>query len=169
VPGELTKHRDHQHYKGAKDHAAYRSTFKQVVTAVAQEAATLQLSIMESGRRMQQILNHDYNMSFSLSWCRKSMKHALDAGKIVSPQKPCGVYIPSNLEVRIVSLIKRVRQQKLPMFLDDVMSWATHMITDTEHEHNFVNGQASEGWYRGFLRHHGLMTGTKRPLEMTRA
>jgi hypothetical protein len=118
---------------------------------------------------MQQILNHYYNMSLSLSWCRKSMKDALDTGKIVSTQKPCGVYIPSNLEVRIVLVIKRVRQQKLPVFPDDVMSWATHLIRDTQHEHNFVNGQASEGWYRGFLRRHGLMTGTERPLEMTRA
>jgi hypothetical protein len=131
VPGELTKHRDQQHYKGAKDHDAYRSAFKQVVTVVAQEAATLQLCIRESGRRMQQILNHDYIMSLSLSWCRKSMKDALDTGKIVSPQKPGGVYIPSNLEVRIVFVIKRVHQQKLHVFHDDVMSWATHMIKDT--------------------------------------
>jgi hypothetical protein len=35
VPGELTKHRDQQHYKGANDHAAYRSAFKQVVAVVA--------------------------------------------------------------------------------------------------------------------------------------
>jgi hypothetical protein len=124
VPGELTKHRDQQHYKGAKNHAAYPwATFKQVVAVVVQEAATLQLSIRESGMRMQQILNHDYNMSLSLSWCRKPMKDALDTGKIVSPQKPASVYIPSNLEVRIVSVIKRVRQQKLPVFPDGVMSY----------------------------------------------
>jgi hypothetical protein len=109
---------------------------------VAQEAVTLQLSIRESGKRMQQVLNHDYNMSLSLSWCRKSTKDAFDTGKIVSPQKPCGVYIPSNLEVRIVSAIKRGRQQKLHVSPHDVMSWATHLIRDTEHENNFVNGHA---------------------------
>jgi hypothetical protein len=49
--------------------------------------------------------------------CRKSMKDAIDTGKIVSPQKPCGVYIPSNLEVRIACVIKRVRQHKLLVFL----------------------------------------------------
>jgi hypothetical protein len=80
---------------------------------------------------MQQILNYDYNMSPSLSWCRKSMKDALDTGKIVSPQKPGGVYIPTNLEVRIISVIKRVRQQKLHVFPHDVMSRATHLIKDT--------------------------------------
>jgi hypothetical protein len=34
----------------------------------------------------------------------------IDTGKIVSPQKPCGACIPPNLEVRIVSFVKRVRQ-----------------------------------------------------------
>jgi cystathionine beta-lyase family protein involved in aluminum resistance len=50
--------------------------------------------------------------------CRKSMKDAIDTGKIVSPQRPCGVYTrPSNLEVRIACVIKRVRQHKLLVFL----------------------------------------------------
>jgi hypothetical protein len=56
-------------------------------------------------------------MSLSLSWCRKSMKHALDTGKIVSPQNTCGVYIPSNIEVRIVSVIKRVGNKNSMCFL----------------------------------------------------
>jgi hypothetical protein len=118
--------------------------------------------------RMHQLLSHYYNMSRNVSWCRKSMKYAIDTSKIVSPQKPCGVHISSNTEVRIVFVIKRLCQHKPLVFLDDVMSWVIHMIKDKEHEHNFVNGQASEGWYRGFLRRHGLVTGTERPLEMTR-
>jgi hypothetical protein len=52
VPGEFTKHQDQHHYKGAKDHATYRSAFKQVMTVVAQYATTSKLSIRESGGRM---------------------------------------------------------------------------------------------------------------------
>ena len=43
------------------------------------------------------------------------------------------------------------------------------LIEGTPAQALFHEGKASEGWYRGFLRRHGLETGAFRPLEMTRA
>jgi hypothetical protein len=42
------------------------------------------------------------------------------------------------------------------------------MVKGTDYEHNFDEGHASEGWYRGFLRIHNFLTRAERPLEMTR-
>jgi hypothetical protein len=64
--------------------------------------------------------------------------------------------------------MRRVRNKKLPVFPDDVMARATHLIQGTQYEHNFEKGQALEGWYRGFPRRHNFLTGAERPLEMTR-
>lgn len=38
-----------------------------------------------------------------------------------------------------------------------------------EHEYNFPEGQSTISWYKGFLRRHCMLTGTERPLEITRA
>jgi hypothetical protein len=85
---------------------------------------------------MPQILSHDYKMSINMSWRRKSMKDAIDTGKSISHQKTSSVYIPSSLEMRFISIIKRVRQLKLLVFRDDVMSWATHLISSRMHSMN---------------------------------
>ena len=55
------------------------------------------------------------------------------------------------------------------MFPDDVKGWCTALIAGTPAEKLFVDGKASEGWYRAFLRRSGLETCAFRPLEMTRA
>jgi hypothetical protein len=147
----MTEHQHHQHYNGTKDRAANRSPYKQLVTIVAEMVATLDLSIGESDRHIHQVVSHDYNISLSPSWCHKSMKDAIDTGKIVSRQKIDGVYIPYHLEVRIVFVIKRLRHNKLQVFPDDVMSWATHLMNITKHEHNFLHGRASGGGIVNFF------------------
>jgi hypothetical protein len=42
------------------------------------------------------------------------------------------------------------------------------MIKGIDYEQNFDEGQASEGWYRGFLRRHNFLTRAEYLLEMKR-
>ena len=117
----------------------------------------------------QTTLLKDYNITISHSWCRALISTSIKTGiPVPTPQQTGGTLIPLGIEERIASVVRRVRSKKLPVFLDDVMAWATHLIQGTQYENNFEKGQASEGWYRGFLRRHNFLTGAERPLEMTR-
>ena len=90
-------------------------------------------------------------------------------GEIHSPQKTGGNYVPSSIEHRIATLVKKMREKKLPVFPSDVKAWCTSLIEGTPAQSRFLEGKASEGWYRNFLRRNNLETGAFSPLEMTRA
>ena len=55
------------------------------------------------------------------------------------------------------------------MFPEDIRKWCTEEIQGTDIVNNFPEGKATQGWYKGFLRRQGFLTGSVRPLEMTRA
>ena len=126
-----------------------------------------------SKRQAATIMMHElkckYNVTLSFAACRKQMNVALETKRASTPQKPGGAYIPDNVERRIVELCKKLRAQKFPVFRDDVMAWATHLIKNTPAANNFVNGEATVGWYQSWLRRHNMTTGAERPLELTRA
>ena len=151
-------------YKGAESHTEYRKAVREAVLTVSSTAASTYRMAHETASSLQQ-----QGISMSSRHCYKLVKAYRETGRIPSPQKPGGVFVPSSIEDRIVRLIKGLRQRKLPVFGDDVMGWCTEFIKGTPYAAYFPDGKASVGWYRGFLRRTGMTTGTVRPLEITRS
>jgi hypothetical protein len=136
---------------------------------VVENAHECNQSVRAAATQAQTTLLKDYNITISPPWCRALISTSIKSGiHVPTPQKTLGTLIPLAIEERIASVVRRVRSKKLPVFPDDVIAWATHLIQGIQYEHNFEKGQASEGWYRGFLRRHNFLIGAERPLEMTR-
>ena len=164
VPGD--KKRAAMMYKGASNHMEYRRAVKEAIhQVVSNDVARSSNSLAKKA-----ILNlQAKGIHLGVRRCTELVNICKEHGKVPSPQKPGGVFVPACIEERIVSLIKGLRQRKLPVFGDDVIGWCTELIKDTPCATRFRDGKASEGWYRGFLRRTGMTTGTERPLEITRA
>ena len=163
VPGD--KQRAKMSYKGAATHQHYRHVVKEVVLAAVSGSSS------SSNSMAHQVIQslHSQGITLGIRQSTRMVVSYQQKGEAKSPQKPGGVYVPSCIEARIVTLIQGLRQRKMPVFGDDVMGWCTEMIRDTPYERNFPGGKATVGWYRGFLRRTGMTTGTERPLEITRS
>jgi hypothetical protein len=155
--------------KGADNHKNYMEAVKSVLKRVVENAVECDQSVRAAATQAQTTLFKHYNITNSHSWCRALISTSIKTNiPIPTPQMTSGTLIPLAIEERVASVVRRVRSTKLPVFPDDMMAWAAHLIKGTEYEPNFDEGPASEGWYRGFLRGHNFLTGAKRPLEMTR-
>ena len=156
-------------YKGAPDHKTYREAVKSAVSSACQDGASGGCSQRSIAKDAVQRLQAD-GVQLSVRHCCKIVAATVRNGTVPSPQKPGGVFVSSAIEERIVRLIKGYRGRKLPVFADDVMGWCTELIHGTVYEKNFPpDGKATEGWYRKFLERTEMLTGTERPLEITRA
>ncbi len=155
-------------FKGAEDHKVYQRAVKAVVADVLQRHAEENMSTRRAGIEMMNELKEKHNVTLSLTACRKHMKAAIATNQVLTPQKPGGAYIPDAIERRIADLCRKLRAQKLPVFRDDVIAWATYLIKNTPAAENFVNGEATVGWYQNWLRRQNMHTGAERPLELTR-
>jgi hypothetical protein len=109
------------------------------------------------------------NIEISKSTCWTHLRAALtNYGVAVSPQKPGGVLLPSHIEKKIAKIVRGLRARKFPVFASHVIRWTAEEIKDTEYAKYFVNGEPTEGWYRGWLRRMEFTTGVLRPLEQAR-
>ena len=72
--------------------------------------------------------------------------------------------MPSKIEKDIAMLVKLLREQKFPVFPDDVMKWAAEAIEGTPYASYWDDGVPTRGWYRGWLGRMEFLTGALRPL-----
>lgn len=156
-------------FKGADSHSSYSIAVKKECAAAAKLKLELGHSLNHCAKRMQASLASQ-GITIGLTMCKKRVSSAVSSdGRVCSPQKPGGCYVPSAIEARIAEPVRLLRAKKFPVFPEDIMKWCTEEIRGTDYALNFPEGRATEGWYRGFLRRQGFLTGTVRPLEMTRA
>ena len=155
-------------FKGAKSHQDYQIAVKTEVAAAVQDFNERGFTVRKAALGVRERLSHQ-GISLGLRKCSEHVTSALsNDGVPFTPQKPGGVYVSSAIESRIAALVKHLRSRKLPVFPEDVMAWCSSLIEGTHYAANFIDGQATEGWYRGFLRRQNMLTGNERPLETTR-
>ena len=158
------------YYKGAEDWDKYRDVvFLEIRNARQLRFEDDQLSYRTAAEIAMKQLKANHGIDLSHAHIVAKLREADSLGDVVPPERPGGVFLPHAMEERIARLVKQLRNKKLPVFPEDVMGWAAALIKGTRFAGNFLKGKASEGWYRGFLRRHNLVTGTDRPLEMTRS
>jgi hypothetical protein len=118
----------------------------------------MQAALMENG------------ISLHVSTCREQAKRALANNCVgVDPQRKGGQALPSAVEKEIADMVKHLREQKFPVFPEDVLKWAAEAIEGTGAASYFPDGKPTRGWHQGWLRRVEFLTGPLRPLEKTRA
>jgi hypothetical protein len=53
--------------------------------------------------------------------------------------------LPSNIEKNIAEMVKHLREQKYPVFPDDVLKWAAEAIEGTDYAAFFPSGMPTRG------------------------
>eukprot|EP00873_Tetraselmis_striata_P021879 jgi/Tetstr1/442143/TSEL_030296.t1 len=165
---DLEEHPDA--YKGAWTWPEHRD-----VAVLEREVATLLnkkydgFSLRGAAYFAKKNLFENHGITVSHDHMRAKLAEADEIGQAMPPERHGGVYLPFTLDMRISELVRWLRRRKLPVFREGVKGWATSLIKGTPIAASFRNGQATEGWYRSFLKRQGLTTGVERPLETTRA
>jgi hypothetical protein len=130
--------------KGADNHKDYREAVKSVLKRVVENAVECDQSVRAPATQAQTTLFKDYNITISHSWCRALISTSIETSiPVPTPQKTGGTLIPLAIEERVAIVVRRVRSTKLPVFPDDTMAWATHLIKGTDYGQNFDEGQTS--------------------------
>jgi hypothetical protein len=156
-------------YKGAASWFAYRDALIAELESAWEAQKTGRLSMRKAASEAKQKLLAKHGVNLNLSHLCHKLNEANTHGAVIAPERPGGVYLPQDVEERIVRLVRWLRAKKLPVFPEDVMGWATELIKGSPHVASFRDGRATDGWYRSFLKRQGLKTGAERPLETTRA
>ena len=80
-------------------------------------------------------------------------------------------YLPQEFTDRLVLWIRAKRALKFPVFRDEVLAMANHMIEGTELAQKFKHEMVDVYWYYRLLKKysHVLSTANQRPLEIDRA
>ncbi len=87
------------------------------------------------------------------------MKKAIDNIHVeLDPQRNGDQALPSIIEKNIAEMVKHLREQKYPVFPDDVLKWAAEAIEGTDYAAFFPNGMPTRGWYYGWLRRLEFLT-----------
>jgi hypothetical protein len=83
-----------------------------------------------------------YNITITHLWCRAMISTSIKTSitHVPTPQKTTGTLFPLAIEELIAGDVRRVRKAKLPVFPDDMMAWATHLIKGTDYEQHFDEG-----------------------------
>jgi hypothetical protein len=155
-------------FNGASSHQECQNLIKEACKVATGNKLQNGVSYHTAGKSMRADL-HDKGISIGMRTCTGHIKRAIaNDGVPLTPQKPGGICVPSSLEDRIATVVRWFRDRKHPVFLDDVKDWANREIAGTIYAENFPDGKVTGGWYRGFLRRQGMLTGHLRPLEMAR-
>ena len=155
-------------YHGAGSHHDFQEAVKAASAVHALKVLNKEQTLNKSAKQMSADLA-EQQVTLSTKQCTRYINTAINNnGTAISPQRRGGVYVPSTLEKAIAGSVKWFRDRKMPVFPDEVKEWANAEIKGTPFEQNFPDGKVTEGWYRGFLKRQGLLTGNLRPLEMAR-
>jgi hypothetical protein len=74
----------------------------------------------------------EHGISLHESTCRERVKKALNNGCVgIDSQWNRGQALPSSIENNIAETAKHLREQKYPLFPDDVTKWAAEAIEGT--------------------------------------
>ena len=156
-------------FKGAATHQEYQELVKSAAREAGSSILDRGVSVNAAAKAMQAALRAQ-GVTLSHSACMIWAKKARDNGCTnLTPQKPGGVLVADSIEKMIANSVRAMREMKFPVFPEDVKAWCAKEIEGTQYAQNFPDGKPSDGWYRGFLRRQHFLTGTLRPLEMTRA
>lgn len=160
--------RQKKQYKGSRCWQDYRAA---VVAALKQAVERMQeedMSVRAAALYAQELLLKE-DIDVTERHLMRKINETIKKGEVIPPEKPGGVFVPWELELRVAAVVRILRQRRLPVFPCDIIAWAGDVVRDTPYAASFKNGNVSKGWYQRFLKRHGFVTGTERPLEMTRA
>ncbi len=89
-------------------------------------------------------------VSLHESTCRDHVQKALNNGCVgIEPQCNGGEALTTSIEKNIAETVKALREQKYPVFPDDITTWAAEAIEGTPYASFFPGGMPTRGWYHG--------------------
>ena len=159
---EVASDKTRQPFKGAADHDTYQAAVKKATATAVTQIRQNGISVRRAAMLLGSLLEDEEGISLGLTRCKYKIKESLaNEDTPVTPQKTGGVFVPSSAEIRLAAMVKKLRERKFPVFLEDVISWCTELIAGTAYEKNFsaTKGEATQGWYRGFIRRRGMVNG----------
>jgi hypothetical protein len=75
------------------------------------------------------------------------VQKALNNGCVgIESQRNEGQALPTSIENNIAETTKALREQKYPVVLDDVITWAAEAIEGTPYASFFLGGMPPRGW-----------------------
>lgn len=158
-------------YHGAENKAAYQQAVKAAVAEVAFNRSDL--TGRAAGREVSSILAAQ-GITLSDRSCNDKVKAARETNVVVTPQPPGGTYVSTSIERRIAEAVAQLRDKEYPVFPEDIKAWCKKEVEGTVWHKNFLDENGNEragaydGWYKGFLNRQEFVTGTMRPLEISR-
>ena len=143
--GALPSNKLQKPTRGAGSFLDYQAFVKAESTAASIRVRDEKKSYLRAGKSMQAALM-EHGVSLHESTCCEHVKKAVENGCVgLEPQCNGGQALPSSIEKKIAEMVKHLREQKYPVFPDDVMTWAAEAIEETFYASYFPDGMPTRG------------------------